>query len=128
MNTPQQKAEAGFSKHVNVRNKQWTFHILIYVHRDAKDGKVRGMRPEQPDVPFPEQEYPGFEFTAPVSTDIVTYEVQLYNPDNTGEVYEKFYVKVSLIKIFCIADTLVAYLFLIFVGNLLQSNHLSNIV
>ena len=74
-------------------------------HRDAKDGKVRGMQPDETVVPFPEQDYPGFEFIAPVSTDIVTYEVQLYNPVNTGEVYDRFYVKVSLIKIFCIINT-----------------------
>ena len=86
------------------------------------------MQPDEPGRSFPEQEYSGFEFIPPVSTDIVTYEVQLYNPDNTGEVYEKFYVKVSLIKTFCITYTLVTYLFLIFVGTLLQSNHVSNIV
>ena len=59
------------------------------------------MQPDEPGRSFPEQEYSGFEFIPPVSTDIVTYEVQLYNPENTGEVYEKFYVKVSLTKIFC---------------------------
>ena len=55
------------------------------------------MQPDTNGVPFPEQKYPGFEFIAPVSTDIVTYEVQLFNPGNPEEVYDRLYVDVSIL-------------------------------
>ena len=63
--------------------------------RDAKDGKVRGIQPGTDGLAFEEQDYPGFEFIAPVSTDIVSYEVQLFNPVNL-QIYDRLYVNVSV--------------------------------
>ena len=63
--------------------------------RDAKNGKVRGIQPGTDGLSFPEQDYPGFEFVAPVSTDIVSYEVQLFNPVNL-QIYDRLYVNVSV--------------------------------
>ena len=47
---------------------------------------------------LPTQEYPGFEFIAPVSTTPLTYEVQLCGEPNMT-VYESFDVNVSYFMI-----------------------------
>ena len=67
-------------------------HFICY--RYATYGRVRGVRKSDGMEP-PLQDYPGFEFIAPVSITPLTFVVQLYNEVNMT-VYTSFDVNVSL--------------------------------